>query len=85
MRTMNYSTLIFDAFDTVIHINESKLPTHRPDGKPVATTAHAAYASGHFEDALGSFRSAAARSARLVHARASAPCLCTVADRALTN
>ena len=28
MRTMNYTTLIFDAFDTVIHINESKLPTH---------------------------------------------------------
>ena len=45
-RTMNYTTLIFDAFDTVVHINESRLPTHRVDGKLVPTTApavHAAY------------------------------------------
>jgi putative hydrolase of the HAD superfamily len=45
MITMNYTTLIFDAFDTVIHINESKLPTHPVNGKPVATTAHAAHAA----------------------------------------
>jgi putative hydrolase of the HAD superfamily len=46
LRTMNYTTLIFDAFDTIVHINESKLPTHRVDGKTVPTTApavHAAY------------------------------------------
>ena len=45
-RTMHYTTLIFDAFDTIVHINESKLPTHRIDGKAVPTTApavHAAY------------------------------------------
>ncbi len=43
---MYYTTLIFDAFDTVVHINESKLPTHRVGGKLVPTTApavHAAY------------------------------------------
>jgi HAD superfamily hydrolase (TIGR01509 family) len=43
---MYYSTLIFDAFDTVVHINESKLPTYRVDGKALPTTApavHAAY------------------------------------------
>jgi HAD superfamily hydrolase (TIGR01549 family) len=40
---MNYTTLIFDAFDTVIHINESKLPTCRVDGKAVPTTAPAAH------------------------------------------
>ncbi len=45
MRTMNYTTLIFDAFDTVIHINESKLPTHHVDGKTVKTTAPAAHAA----------------------------------------
>jgi FMN phosphatase YigB (HAD superfamily) len=45
MTTMNYTTLIFDAFDTVIHINEAKLPTHRVNGMPVATTAHAAHAA----------------------------------------
>src|SRR5215471_13559755 len=42
---MDYTTLIFDAFDTVIHINESKLPTHRVDGKSVPTTAPAAHAA----------------------------------------
>lgn len=45
-RTMNYTTLIFDAFDTIIHINESKLPTHRVEGRAVPTTApavHTAY------------------------------------------
>jgi len=42
---MDYSTLIFDAFDTVIHINESKLPTYRVDGKAVPTTAFAAHAA----------------------------------------
>jgi len=43
---MHYNTLIFDAFDTVIHINESKLPVHRTDGKAIPTTApavHGAY------------------------------------------
>ena len=39
---MYYTTLIFDAFDTVVHINESKLPTYRVDGKVVPTTAPAA-------------------------------------------
>jgi putative hydrolase of the HAD superfamily len=45
---MHYTTLIFDAFDTVVHINESKLPTYRVDGKAVPTTApavHAAYSN----------------------------------------
>src|SRR5437870_8317467 len=40
---MHYTTLIFDAFDTVVHINESKLPTYRIDGKVVPTTAPAAH------------------------------------------
>jgi HAD superfamily hydrolase (TIGR01509 family) len=40
---MNYTTLIFDAFDTVIHINTGKLPTYRVDGQDVPTTAPAAY------------------------------------------
>src|SRR5215510_11240512 len=40
---MKYTTLIFDAFDTVIHINSSKLPTHRVDGRDVPTTAPAAH------------------------------------------
>jgi putative hydrolase of the HAD superfamily len=43
MKSMNYTTLIFDAFDTVIHINTSKLPTVHIDGKEVPTTAPAAY------------------------------------------
>ena len=42
---MDYSTLIFDAFDTVVHINESKLPTYEVDGKTVPTTAPAAHAA----------------------------------------
>src|SRR5438046_7901459 len=45
MRAMNYSTLIFDAFDTVVHINTSKLPTHRVNGELIPTTAPAAYAA----------------------------------------
>src|SRR5438552_15925294 len=40
---MKYTTLIFDAFDTVIHINESKLPSLRVNGKMTPTTAPAAY------------------------------------------
>src|SRR6266850_421545 len=40
---MNYTTLIFDAFDTVVHINESKLPTYKVNGKTVPTTAPAAH------------------------------------------
>jgi putative hydrolase of the HAD superfamily len=43
MKSMNYTTLIFDAFDTVIHINTSKLPILRIDGKEIPTTAHAVY------------------------------------------
>ena len=43
MKSMNYTTLIFDAFDTVIHINTSKLPVLRIDGQDVSTTAPAAY------------------------------------------
>src|SRR5262252_8140197 len=40
---MNYTTLIFDAFDTVIHINTSKLPTLHIDGQELPTTALAVY------------------------------------------
>jgi putative hydrolase of the HAD superfamily len=40
---MNYTTLIFDAFDTVIHINTSRLPKIRVDGEEVPTTAPAVY------------------------------------------
>src|SRR5439155_7011587 len=43
MKPMNYTTLIFDAFDTVIHINTLKLPTLRVDGQEISTTAPAAY------------------------------------------
>jgi FMN phosphatase YigB (HAD superfamily) len=47
---MKYNTLIFDAFDTVVHINRDKLPTCHIDGKPVQTTSpaiHEVYCS-HF-------------------------------------
>ena len=40
---MNYTTLLFDAFDTVIHINESKLPTYGVGGTAVPTTAPAVH------------------------------------------
>ena len=40
---MHYTTLIFDAFDTVVHINRDKLPTREIDGKPVQTTAPAVH------------------------------------------
>jgi putative hydrolase of the HAD superfamily len=40
---MNYNTLIFDAFDTVVHINREKLPTLRIDGKAVPTTTPAVH------------------------------------------
>jgi HAD superfamily hydrolase (TIGR01509 family) len=43
LKSMNYTTLIFDAFDTVIHINTAKLPTLRINGQDVPTTAPAAY------------------------------------------
>ena len=43
MKSMNYTTLIFDAFDTVIHINTSKLPVIRIDGQETPTTATAVY------------------------------------------
>src|ERR1051326_4498482 len=45
---MHYTTLIFDAFDTIVHINESRLPKHKVEGKAVPTTApavHTAYTS----------------------------------------
>ena len=42
---MDYSTLIFDAFDTVVHINNSKLPTHRVNGDVIPTTAPAVHAT----------------------------------------
>jgi len=45
MKSMNYTTLIFDAFDTVIHINTAKLPTLHIDGVKVPTTAPAAYSA----------------------------------------
>jgi FMN phosphatase YigB (HAD superfamily) len=38
---MNYNTLIFDAFDTIVHINRDKLPTRHIDGKPIQTTSPA--------------------------------------------
>lgn len=40
---MNYNTLIFDAFDTVVHINREKLPTCHIDGKPIRTTSPAVH------------------------------------------
>ena len=43
MKSMNYTTLIFDAFDTVIHINTSKLPVLQVNGEQVSTTAPAVY------------------------------------------
>ena len=42
---MNYTTLIFDAFDTVIHINTSKLPVLHIDGQTVPTTAQAVHSA----------------------------------------
>jgi HAD superfamily hydrolase (TIGR01549 family) len=51
MKSMNYTTLIFDAFDTVIHINTSRLPTLQIDGKEVSTTAPAAYEA--YTDSFG--------------------------------
>jgi putative hydrolase of the HAD superfamily len=41
----NYTTLIFDAFDTVIHINRTNLPSHQVDGQTVYTTAPAVHAT----------------------------------------
>jgi putative hydrolase of the HAD superfamily len=51
---MNYTTLIFDAFDTVIHINSSKLPTLRVDGQEIPTTAPAAHES--YEEIFGKIK-----------------------------
>src|SRR5262245_13924003 len=42
---MKYTALIFDAFDTVIHINTAKLPVLRIDGQEVSTTAPAVYSA----------------------------------------
>jgi putative hydrolase of the HAD superfamily len=69
---MNYTTLIFDAFDTVIHINESKLPTYKVDGKAVPTTApaaHAAYCNIFTKKDFDVFFSAFSQSFREVTAR----------------
>jgi putative hydrolase of the HAD superfamily len=41
MKAMNYTTLIFDAFDTVVHINRARLPACEVNGKPVHSTAPA--------------------------------------------
>ncbi len=38
---MKYSTLIFDAFDTVVHINRDRLPACRVNGTSIRTTAPA--------------------------------------------
>ena len=46
---MKYTTLIFDAFDTVVHINRARLPTCRINGSLIRTTAPALH------DALGDF------------------------------
>src|SRR5947209_5866791 len=43
MKSMNYTTLIFDAFDTVIHINNSKLPVLHINGQEIPTTAPAVH------------------------------------------
>src|SRR5262245_17654155 len=43
MKSMNYTTLIFDAFDTVIHINPAKLPSISVDGQDIPTTAPAVH------------------------------------------
>jgi len=40
---VKYTTLIFDAFDTIVHINESRLPKHTVEGKLVPTTAPAVH------------------------------------------
>jgi HAD superfamily hydrolase (TIGR01509 family) len=40
---MNYNTLIFDAFDTVVHINRDKLPSCQIDGNNVRTTSQAVH------------------------------------------
>jgi putative hydrolase of the HAD superfamily len=39
----NYSTLIFDAFDTVVHINRAKLPSFLLHGETIHTTAPAVH------------------------------------------
>ena len=38
-----YTTLILDAFDTLVHIDWSRIPTENIDGQPVLTTARAVY------------------------------------------
>jgi putative hydrolase of the HAD superfamily len=39
----NYTTLIFDAFDTVVHINRAKLPSYVLGGETIHTTAPAVH------------------------------------------
>lgn len=41
----NYTTLIFDAFDTVVHINRAQLPIYQVNGQTVHTTARAVHST----------------------------------------
>jgi putative hydrolase of the HAD superfamily len=41
----NYTTLIFDAFETVVHINREKLPSCVLEGKAIPTTAPAVHSA----------------------------------------
>lgn len=69
---MDYTTLIFDAFDTVIHINESRLPTHLVGGKSVPTTApsvHAAYCDIFGKKEFDVFYGAFSQSQNQINAR----------------
>ena len=66
-----YSTLIFDAFDTVIHINRQRLPEHKAGAGTAHTTAprvHPVYEeeAGRlaFEDFLSAFRESFAEANR---------------------
>lgn len=67
----NYSTLIFDAFDTVIHIDRKQLPEHRVGERIMHTTAskvHPVYEEEAgtlaFEDFLNAFRGSFAEANR---------------------
>ena len=39
----DYTTLIFDAFDTVVHVNRKKLPPYQCNGETIHTTAFAVH------------------------------------------
>jgi len=69
---MHYNTLIFDAFDTVVHIDWSKLPTHRVNGRVIQTTApvvHAKYTELFRQTDFDVFYAAFSQSHREVTAR----------------